>query len=110
MKDYGIRLEAWYPLGHADKELLTDSRLVEIAKKYNKNVGQIILRWHIQEGIIAIPKATSEEHIKGNIDIFDFNLTDSEMSSIRLMDKGIGTHNPEDMKNEKILSALKVHE
>lgn len=110
MEQYGIRLEAWYPLGHADKELLSDVRLSKIAGKYGKSVVQVILRWHLQEGIVAIPKATSMEHIRENLDIFDFMLTDDEMAQIREMDKGIGTHDPEDMENAARLSALKVHD
>ena len=107
---YGIRLEAWYPLGHADKALLTDERLINIAEKYGKSTSQVILRWHLQEGIVAIPKATSMEHIKENLNIFDFMLTDYEMAEIRSMDKGVGTHDPEDMSNEKRLSEIKVHD
>lgn len=107
---YGIRLEAWYPLGHADKTLLSDERLAKIAGKYGKSVVQVILRWHMQEGIVAIPKATSMEHIQANLDIFDFALTDYEMAEIRKMDKGVGTHDPEDMSNAERLSALKVHD
>lgn len=110
LDQYGIRLEAWYPLGHADKALLTDERLIKIAEKYSKSTAQVILRWHLQEGIVAIPKATSMEHIKENLNIFDFMLTDYEMAEIRSMDKGVGTHDPEDMSNEKRLSALKVHD
>ena len=110
MEQYGIRLEAWYPLGHADKELLSDVRLSKIAGKYGKSVVQVILRWHLQEGIVAIPKATSMEHIRENLDIFDFMLTDDEMAQIREMDKGIGTHDPEDMENAVRLSSLKVHD
>lgn len=110
LDQYGIRLEAWYPLGHADKALLTDERLTKIAEKYSKSTAQVILRWHLQEGIVAIPKATSMEHIKENLNIFDFMLTDYEMAEIRSMDKGVGTHDPEDMSNEKRLSALKVHD
>lgn len=107
---YGIRLEAWYPLGHADKALLTDERLINIAEKYGKSTAQVILRWHLQEGIVAIPKATNMEHIKENLNIFDFMLTDYEMAEIRSMDKGVGTHDPEDMSNEKRLSEIKVHD
>lgn len=110
LDQYGIRLEAWYPLGHADKALLTDERLVKIAEKYGKSVVQVILRWHLQEGIVAIPKATSMEHIKANLDIFDFMLTDYEMAEIRAMDKGVGTHDPEDMNNAERLSELKLHD
>lgn len=110
MAKYGILLEAWYPLGHGDKKLLTHPVLTALAEKYKKNVGQIILRWHLQERIVALPKATSEAHIKGNIDIFDFSLSDEEMASVRSLDTGKGTHNPEDMENEKRLSAYNVHE
>ena len=110
LDQHGIRLEAWYPLGHADKALLTDERLTKIAEKYSKSVPQVILRWHMQEGIVAIPKATSMEHIQANLDIFDFMLTDYEMAEIRGMDKGVGTHDPEDMSNAQRLSELKVHD
>lgn len=110
LDQYGIRLEAWYPLGHADKALLTDERLMKIAEKYGKSVPQVILRWHMQEGIVAIPKATSIEHIQANLDIFDFMLTDYEMAELRGMDKGVGTHDPEDMSNAQRLSMLKVHD
>lgn len=110
MAKYNIRLEAWYPLGHGNKELLEHPYLVELAEKYNKNVGQIILRWHFQEGIISLPKSTNENRIKGNIDIFDFNLTDEEMNQIQAMDTGKGTHNPEDMSNATRLIGLKIHD
>lgn len=110
MSSYGIRLEAWFPLGHGDKSLMSDIRIVKLAEKYNKNVGQIILRWHLQEGIVAIPKATSEEHIKSNVDIFDFVLTDAEMAEIRSMDTRKGTHDPEDMQNIERLRAYRVHD
>ena len=110
MDQFGIRLEAWYPLGHADKALLTDPRLVKIAEKYGKTVAQVILRWHLQEGIVAIPKATSMEHIKENLDLYSFMLTDYEMAEIRSMDKGVGSHDPEDMGNADRLGALKVHD
>ena len=63
MEQYGIRLEAWYPLGHADKELLSDVRLSKIAGKYGKSVVQVILRWHLQEGIVAIPKEIGRAHV-----------------------------------------------
>lgn len=49
-----------------------------MANKYHKNVGQIILRWHLQDGIIAIPKATTPEHIIGNLELFDFSLSDEK--------------------------------
>lgn len=110
MEKYGIKLEAWYPLGHGNKELLENEYLVSLANKYNKNVGQIILRWHYQEGIISLPKSTNDERIKGNIDIFDFELTDEDMKNIQAMDTGKGTHDPEDLSNETRLMGLKIHD
>ena len=110
MEPYGIRLEAWYPLGHGDKALLENSILTKLAEKYGKNAGQIILRWHLQEGTVALPKATSKAHIEGNLAIFDFSLTDAEMDEIRTLDTGKGTHDPDDLRNEAALSRYDVHE
>ena len=106
---YNIRMEAWYPLGHANRKLLTDKVLVGLAEKYGKSVAQIILRWHYQEGIIALLKATSIEHIRDNISIFDFALTDEDMTTIRALDKGKGTHNPDNMANAVTLGMYKIH-
>ena len=110
MKDYGIVTEAWYPLGHGDRALLGDPTLTAIAEKYGKDVGQVILRWHVQEGIVALPKATNPDHIAGNINIFDFNLTDAEMASIRAMDTGKGTHNPENAQTAAMLQGFRIHD
>ena len=109
MDRYGIRLEAWYPLGHGNKELLEQETLIALADKYHKNTGQIILRWLYQEGIISLPKSTNETRIKGNIDIFDFTLSEDEMKTIQAMDTGKGTHDPEDPANEARLMGLKIH-
>lgn len=111
LKKHGTLLEAWYPLGHGNKELLNNEILVKLAQKYGKDTVQIILRWHIQEGNIALPKATSEAHIKGNINVFDFALSDEEMAQIRALDTGKGTHNPEaEGVGEMLLKNYKVHD
>ena len=111
LKKHGTLLEAWYPLGHGNKELLSNEILVKLAQKYHKSAVQIILRWHIQEGNIALPKATSEAHIKDNIDVFDFALSDEEMAQIRALDTGKGTHNPEaEGVGEMLLKNYKVHD
>ena len=86
---YGTSIESWYPIGHGDKSLIEESVFTELAKKYGKTNVQIILRWHIQEGNIIFPKSTNPQHIKDNMDIFDFALTEEEMQKIRNMDKGI---------------------
>lgn len=110
MSLYGIKLEAWYPLGHGNKALLENSILTSLAEKYGKDVGQIILRWHIQEGIIALPKSTSETHIQGNINVYDFELGEEDMNAIRALDTNQGTHDPEDNANAIRLNALKIHD
>ena len=85
---YGTKIESWYPLGHADAGLLNEPLFTQLAQKYGKTNAQIILRWHIQEGNIVFPKTTNLQHMKDNFDIFDFALTDEEMSKIRKLDKG----------------------
>ena len=105
-----VKLEAWYPLGHGDKSLLENPVITALAEKYGKNAGQIILRFEVQEGFIVLPKSTNPERIKGNIDIFDFELNSEEMDSIRGLDTGKGSHDPEAPGvGEMLLSAFDVH-
>ena len=110
MDENHILLEAWYPLGHGNKELLENPVICELADKYHKNAGQIILRWIYQEGVISLPKSTNPERMKGNIDIFDFELNAQEMEKMRALDTGKPTHNSEDPANEVRLSQLKIHD
>lgn len=86
LKKYGIQVECYYPVGHGDKKLMEEPDLRAMADKYGKSVVQVILRWHEQEGFLPIPKSTNPEHIKSNLDIFDFELTDDEMNAIRGLD------------------------
>lgn len=88
MSDNHIQLEAWSPLGSGNQDILNNRELKSMAEKYKKNVGQIILRWHIQEGAVVIPKSVHEERIASNLDIWDFELTEPEMDSIRSKDTG----------------------
>ena len=85
---YNTVIESWYPLGHGDAALIEEPVFTKLAEKYGKTNAQIILRWHIQEGTIVFPKSSNPVHIKENIDIFDFELTDEEMDEIRQLDKG----------------------
>ena len=82
-----IKIQAWYPLGHGDKGLINEPVFSRLAEKYKKSNVQIILKWHIQVGNILIPGATNPDHIKSNIDIFDFKLTDEEMEEIAKINK-----------------------
>lgn len=83
----GIVIQAWYPLGHGDKTLQQEPLFAELGKKYSKSPAQIILRWHIQDGNIVIPGSKNPAHIKANLNLFDFSLTDEEMEKIAALDK-----------------------
>lgn len=86
MAEFGTVIESWYPIGHGDKSLLNEPLFVELGKKYGKSSVQIILRWHIQVGNIVFPKSSNPQHIKDNIDIFDFELSEEEMNRIAQLD------------------------
>ena len=88
MKYYNVVPEAWAPLGGGRYNPFEDEMLKEIAEKHNKTVGQVILRWNIQRGVVVIPKSTHVERIKENIDIFDFELNEEEMKQISSLDMG----------------------
>lgn len=95
-----IVIQAWYPLGHGDKALREEPLFTELGEKYGKTNSQIILRWHIQCGNIVIPGSKNPAHIKDNLDLFDFSLTDEEMAQIAAMDrkKRYYTSTPEMLK------------
>ncbi len=78
---------SWYPLGHGDKSLINESVFEELGKKYGKSPAQIILRWHTQMGFVVIPGSKNVDHIKDNLDILDFKLTDEEMAQVAKLDK-----------------------
>lgn len=89
----GMALMAWYPLGHGDRALVGEEVFSGLAAKYNKTNAQIILRWHVQSGNIVIPGSKNPEHIKSNLDIFDFALTEGEMKEIAALDKNTRYYN-----------------
>jgi 2,5-diketo-D-gluconate reductase A len=82
----GIVTEAWSPLGQG--QVLDDPVLKEIAEAHGKSAGQVVLRWHIQLGNVVFPKSATPERIAENFDIFDFELSDDDMSAIEGIDKG----------------------
>lgn len=106
-----VVLEAYFPLGHGDKTLLEHPLISVLAQKYHKNAGQIILRFEVQEGIVVLPKSTNPARIAGNIEIFDFALTEGEMQKLRGLDTGRGTHNPETPGlGEILLEKYRIHD
>ena len=85
---YGIRLMSWYPLGHGDKALLREPVFAALGEKYGKTPAQIILRWHTQMGFAVIPGSRNVDHIRDNLNILDFALTEDEMAKIAVLDRG----------------------
>lgn len=86
LSQYGIVIEAWYPLGHGDKGLQEEPVFTKLAEKYGKTPVQVILRWHVQMGTSTIPGSKNPAHIADNADIFDFELTDEEMAEVAKLD------------------------
>ncbi len=89
IQNLGIVVEAWYPLGGRghQKELLSDSVLTKIAMRHGKSVAQVILRWDLQRGVVVIPGSSNPDHMKENISIFDFELTEDEMTAIAALNR-----------------------
>ena len=80
---------SWYPLGHGNKSLQNEPVFAKLADEYGKMPAQVILRWHTQMGFAVIPGSKNVDHIKDNLDILDFTLTDEEMAEIAKLDKGV---------------------
>lgn len=87
MDKYGIQMEAWAPFGEGRGGLFENPVLVQIAEKYQKTTAQIILRWHIQRGVIVIPKSTHKSRMEENLNVFDFALEQTDMDLISELDK-----------------------
>ena len=96
LSKYNIKLMSWYPLGHGDTSLLNENIFSELGEKYGKTSAQIILKWHTQMGFAVIPGSKRTEHIKDNLNIFDFTLTDDDMAEIAKLDKGVRYYNRAD--------------
>ncbi|WP_273949461.1 aldo/keto reductase [Leuconostoc mesenteroides] len=90
-----VLTQAWSPLGRASA-ILKDPVLVELAKKYHKNIGQLVLKWEISLGVLPIPKASSYARQKGNLDLFDFEISSSDMQRINDLTKPDGRTNNQD--------------
>lgn len=87
MDKYNIQIEAWAPFGEGRGGLFEDATLKTIGEKHNKSVAQVILRWHIQRGVVVIPKSTHYERMVENLNVFDFTLSEDDMSKITALDK-----------------------
>lgn len=89
LAERGIAVQSWYPLGGRGNTVILDEPVIaELAAKYGKTPAQVIMRWQVQEGNVVIPGSKTPAHIAENIDVFDFELTDAEMSQVNMLDKG----------------------
>ena len=91
MSEYGIQHEAWAPFAEGNCDVFGTPVLREIGEKYGKTTGQVMLRWLVQRGICVIPRTVRRERMAENIGIFDFELSEEDMESIRTLDKGRST-------------------
>ncbi len=98
---YGIKLMSWYPLGHGDRSLIEEPVFAKLGQKYGKTPAQVILRWHTQMGFAVIPGSKNVDHIKDNLNILDFVLTDEEMDEIAKLDKGVRYYHRTDEQLEQ---------
>ena len=87
MDKYGVQIEAWAPFGEGRGGLFQNEVLAAIGAKYGKSTAQVMLRWHIQRGVVVIPKSTHYERMVENFNVFDFTLTDEDMAAIAALDK-----------------------
>lgn len=87
-RENNIITQPWSPLGNGNAGLLDNADLKSIGEKYGKSVAQVILRWHLQEGFCVIPKSVTPSRIEENFNVFDFELAENEMSTVRSLDTG----------------------
>ena len=110
MKAYGVAPQAWGPLAEGRHGIFTDPELVEIGKKYGKSAAQVVLKWNVQRGVSIIPKSVHVERMEQNIDIWDFTLTDDEMTKIAAKDLGHSEIvNHDDPAFVKMLCGRNIH-
>ncbi|MDN5761836.1 MAG: aldo/keto reductase [Microlunatus sp.] len=86
--EHGIITQSYSPIGASDAGLRSDPLATQIGERYGKSATQAVLRWHVQLGLVAIPKSSNPSRIAENIDIFDFELTADEMAAISALDQG----------------------
>lgn len=109
-KEYDVQLEAWAPFAEGKYGIFTNDVLNHIAEKHHRSVGQVILRWHMQRGVVAIPKSVHKNRIEENFGIWDFSLDEEDMNAIAALDTGksdIIDHH--DANIVKVLNKAKIH-
>ena len=88
MRDNGVQAEAWAPFAEGRNNLFQNEALVDIGRKHGKSVGQVVLRWIVQRGIVALAKSVRKERMVENLAIFDFQLDEADMTRIATLETG----------------------
>ena len=86
LEENNVQIESWGPFAEGKNNIFQNELLLSIGKKYNKSIAQVILRWLIQRGVVAIPKSVRKERMKENFNIFDFKLSEEDMNEIKQLD------------------------
>ena len=110
MQEYNVQIESWGPFAEGKNDLFTNPTLTAIAEEHGKSVGQVVLRWLIQRGVVVIPKSARRERLEENINVFDFTLSDAQMADISTLDTGSSLfidHN--DVSAVTLLSGVKFN-
>ena len=111
MKEYGVHPEAWGPFAEGKHGIFTHPVLTKIGEKYGKSAAQAALRWNVQRGVTVIPKSVHKERMEQNLDIWNFTLSDEDMTEIAKLDLGHSEIvNHDDPAFVKMLHSRKLHE
>ena len=94
---HGIVTESYSPLGGSGASLLGAPLLTQLGEKYDKTPGQLVLRWHVQNGLVVIPKSGDPERMRENLDVFDFALDPQDLAELAILDEGPGAGNDSDL-------------
>ena len=110
MQEYNVQIESWGPFAEGKNDLFTNPTLTAIAEEHGKSVAQVVLRWLIQRGVVAIPKSARRERLEENISVFDFTLSDAQMATISTLDTGSSLFvSPTEVSTVTLLSGVKFN-
>ncbi|GFJ92688.1 hypothetical protein Prum_063300 [Phytohabitans rumicis] len=86
--EHGIVTQSWSPIGGQGTDVLRERVVVELAERYGRTPAQIVLRWHMELGLVTVPKSSNLERLRQNLDIFDFSLAAQDVAAISALDRG----------------------
>ena len=110
MEEFKVQIESWGSLAQGKNDIFKNEILSAISDKYGKSVAQVILRWHIQRGVVAIPKSVHKERIVENYDVWNFQLSEEDMAAIQSLDTGKPFIDHKSVSTVKRLNGIKIHE